>query len=326
MFRKILEKAISISSSEEDYEDSKEDPLETEETKPEVMANDNPPETLQDTDPPATESESLGAISIKLPDFWPATPKLWFQKVESQFALRGVTTEQTKYNHIMATISQEVALKIYDTINEPGETPYTTLKDSILKAFTPSASSLIKELLNDVEIGDRTPSQFFRHLATLAEGSGMFNNELLQSLWLERLPPQVKAILKIRNFKDSKEIIASADQVFEALRQSGTIQAISNPSSSNAPVVDLLQKLQLEVSELKVRFDKSQQPNRRSRQQSRSRGRNRSQSRSRNRNENSNFCYYHNRYGQDARNCKPPCTFKSNNGNGEDPKKSNLKN
>lgn len=316
MFPTILHHAISISSSEDES-------TETQDTKSENMGNETGEGSQPNNDDlPNQTRENLNAISVKLPEFWPATPERWFLRVESQFSLRGITSEQTRFDHVMSTISQDVALKIYDAVVDPGDTPYTTLKAAILAAFTPSPGSLVRDILNDVEIGDRTPSQFYRHLANQAESSGLFQTELVQLLWIERLPPQLRAILKIGNFKDSvKDMLATADQVFEALRKDGAVHSISNADKQEAApsVVDLLQKIQLEVNELKARFDKSRDSERRSRSSSRSRGRNRSRSHSRN--ENPKFCYYHNRFGQRAEKCKPPCSFKSQNEQNNDSSK-----
>ena len=54
------------------------------------------------------------AYSIKNPPFWPSVPQVWFIQVEAQFAARGITAQQTKYHHIVVSLSPELATKIRD--------------------------------------------------------------------------------------------------------------------------------------------------------------------------------------------------------------------
>ena len=46
----------------------------------------------------------IQSISLKLPQFWPDSAKIWFQQAESQFAIRNITAEQTKYHHVVAAL------------------------------------------------------------------------------------------------------------------------------------------------------------------------------------------------------------------------------
>ena len=59
--------------------------------------------TMSDTEEhSAAPTASIGAISLKLPPFWPLDPDM---QVEAQFATRGVTVEWTKFDYIVASLS-----------------------------------------------------------------------------------------------------------------------------------------------------------------------------------------------------------------------------
>ncbi|QQP54123.1 Uncharacterized protein FKW44_006844 [Caligus rogercresseyi] len=51
-----------------------------------------------------TNSEvSLQAVSLKLPGFWPQQASIWFCQAESQFKMKGIKSEDTKYHHVVAS-------------------------------------------------------------------------------------------------------------------------------------------------------------------------------------------------------------------------------
>lgn len=254
------------------------------------------------------------AISVKLPEFWPNTPGIWFQKVEAQFALRGIIAEQTRFDHIMCTITEQVALRVIDTIENPGTTPYTSLKAAILRAHTKSDEEKLREVLRDSDLGDRTPSQFYRHLKTVVGKSEACSEKFLMTVWEERLPPRVSAILKVANHTETALLIEAADKIFDSLNQP-SVNAIN--SKSDPVMQELLkqnQQLLNEVSELRSRFNSF--GNQRSRGRSKSRGRSGNRFRgnsSRLSDWNKDFCYYHNKFKDQAQNCQQPCSFKAAN-------------
>ena len=58
------------------------------------------------------------AVSIKLPQFWADGAKIWCAQAESQFIIRNITAEITKYHHLCSDFNEHV----------PDENPYTALK------------------------------------------------------------------------------------------------------------------------------------------------------------------------------------------------------
>ena len=54
-------------------------------------------------------SMELRQVSVKLPPFSESNPALWFGKAESQFILRRITDDTTKFHHIYSLLSEKAA-------------------------------------------------------------------------------------------------------------------------------------------------------------------------------------------------------------------------
>ena len=62
---------------------------------------------------------------------------LWFAQVKVQFVLRGITVQLTKYHHIFANLSQEIATQVKDLLmNTQEENTYDVLKETLIQRTT----------------------------------------------------------------------------------------------------------------------------------------------------------------------------------------------
>ncbi|GFT48584.1 retrovirus-related Pol polyprotein from transposon 412 [Trichonephila clavipes] len=129
--------------------------------------------------------------------------------------------------------------------------------------------------------------------------NGQLQDDFLQSLWLQRMPPHIQTVLSASTEPLDKLAII-ADKVSEVVGASSTICAATTvppPSQSSScsaqPTMDSLarqiQELSLQVAELTREHNSS-------RHQRYSSDRRRSHSRSRSVNRGSGICYYHRRY------------------------------
>ena len=75
----------------------------------------------------------IAAVALKLPPFWSADPQVWFAQVESQFFTRKITSQDTKFYRIFASVAPEVAVDIRDLIiNKRTYNAYDELKNTLI--------------------------------------------------------------------------------------------------------------------------------------------------------------------------------------------------
>jgi hypothetical protein len=113
-------------------------------------------------------------------------------------------------------LDHRYASEVEDIITSPPKrNPYTTLKIELVKRLSPSKEQRIHQLLA-LEMGDRKPSQFLRHLRSLAPDAP---HDFLRSIWYSRLPSNVRAILAGHPEGDLNAAAHCADHIIEAAPQ-----------------------------------------------------------------------------------------------------------
>ncbi|XP_045518570.1 uncharacterized protein LOC123710599 [Pieris brassicae] len=235
---------------------------------------------------------------------------------------------------VIAQLEKQGIQNIADLICSPPEADYyNAIKDRLISLYEESNSAQTKKLLSQVELGDQKPSQLMRQMKQLNKDK--FPESTIKMMWLEHLPPHIRSVLavseafKIKTTLDNLTLLA--DKMMEVHTPSQHIAAVATPFTPVAsppileqPTIDTLigeiRRLSLEVAELRVQ-PRDNYRNSRSRYHLQSRSRNASTKRNENRRESQMedrsrkkspmpYCYYHHRYGMDAKKYTPPCSFK----------------
>jgi hypothetical protein len=72
---------------------------------------------------------------IKLSDFWPHAPQLWFSQTECRFAAHGIVNEFARYCLVVGALPHDSLRRVADIVETPPQdTPYSTIKQRLLGA------------------------------------------------------------------------------------------------------------------------------------------------------------------------------------------------
>lgn len=250
----------------------------------------------------------------KVPPFSADEPELWFALLETQFHQHGIVDDQVKYNNVISHIDITYAKTVKDIIlNPPATNRYVKIKTELIKRLTASHEEKVKQLLSHEVLGDRKPSQFLRHLQDLAGPS--VPPDLVRSIWSTRLPNHIQSILAAQPTHTLEQLADLADRINE-INSSSSVASTSTPSGSTTSSSEIT-TLRNMVEQLSMKLDQLTRPSRRQHSQPRRR---RSTSRSRSRPtadyRKDPVCWYHRKYGTNARMCVTPCDYKAGNATG----------
>nr|XP_029715297.1 uncharacterized protein LOC115258926 [Aedes albopictus] len=228
-------------------------------------------------------------------------------QLEAQFALTGITREETRYYHVLAAIDSEILACCSDIIRDPPPAgQYTAIKDRITKEYSTSEQNRMQQLLRGCELGDRKPSQLLREMRDLARDV-ITDDKVIKSLWMQQLPETTQAVLKVtEDTLQLPQLAEQADKLADVTRSRIASSAVAAPHDK---MVFDLAELRAEIAELSSEIAAFRQARGRSRNRSFSRQQG---TRSASRDQHP-YCYYHRRFGSAAKNCREPCQFKPKN-------------
>ena len=221
------------------------------------------------------EPAPMYAIALKLPDFWPSDPELWFAQVEALFEAQNITQEKTKFAHVVR---------------------YKAIKDELQKRVCMSRRQQLQQLLHLEDLGDRKPSQLLRHMLKLRGGTAADadQDEIFREIFLQKLPLTVRTALAIHKGKTLRDLAEMADNMVE----------VQGPQQNRQGQVDMLQQEDPQIATLSSEIKKIWRAI-----QSQSKLQLETTT------PKPEICWYHERFGAKATKCREPCTFRPNTGN-----------
>ena len=189
---------------------------------------------------PGNNEDQILAVSLKLPTFWTEQPDVWFVQAEAQFAVRNIVADDTKYYYAVAALNQDTAKRVIDLLkNPPAAGKYDALKARLKDTYGISLYERGSRLLHMPDLGDDKPSVLMDNmLALLGDHQPCF---LFRSLFLERLPEEIRSVLVHSKEEDSRQLAKAADTLWETRSTATSVVLRSSQptpkASSKEPVL-----------------------------------------------------------------------------------------
>lgn len=193
-------------------------------------------------------NNAVNRIQVRVPPFWKLNPQLWFHQLEAQFANSNIVNDITKFNTIVGVMESDILSSVSDIVLQPPAIDrYEAIKRRLIQQFTDTDNKKLKSLLHELTLGDMKPSDLLRKMRELS--CGKVGEDLLKTLWLQRLPLTIQTVLSTSN-DDLNRLIVMADTMFD-ITEASTIQAIS---SNNNDLVNVVRNLEDKIESLSKDF------------------------------------------------------------------------
>ena len=245
-----------------------------------------------------TEVNATPAQPLRLPAFTPINPEAWFQRAETIFRNRNITTERKKADTVLEYLPDDVWNMISPWIGSLTDTvDYKDLKKKLLQVYSATPSERAKQFFAHLytDISDMRPSHLLyemRKLLTMpqTESEPQKPIDLLREMVLTTLPPAVRAAIPNASEMDEETFLKVADDLMIAHTAAKRVIA---PAAPEPPAAE---EEPPEPHVAPVKNQKQRRPFRRHYHQPQR-----------------YLCYFHWRFGDEAKRCEGPCSRSQKN-------------
>ena len=248
----------------------------------------------------------MSAKKVELPDFWEKHPHLWFARAEEEFSLKGISQDSTRYSYLVARLPESVAARVHDELMaKDDKLPYTVLKARLLTTFSPSDYQRGEQILDLPASHAEKPSVTMDRMLSLLpqDVSRAQPGFLFRTLFLRKMPPDIRILLSDEKSLSMRDLALKAD-VFWASRPAAAaaacVAAVPPPLefSDEAPGVahgsytvpaapataHSAHAVPAGAAQAAASVSAVSPPN--------------------------SLCFYHDRFGAQARKCEPGCSYR----------------
>jgi hypothetical protein len=83
---------------------------------------------------------------LQLSQFWAERPAVWFAQAEALFFLAGVSSEKTKFFHVISQLDHRYAAEVEEIITSlPERDPYTTLRTELVRRLPSNIQAILAD-------------------------------------------------------------------------------------------------------------------------------------------------------------------------------------
>ena len=252
----------------------------------------------------------------KLPAYVPHDPLLWFRAVEANFNIHKVLTEKDRASLTIAALPERQLQSVGDLLDVAPSDLYTAIKGRLLTVDAPTfQDSWERCLLHPVLRSGEKPTDVHRVLTSWLTGHDP-EDPFLRATFLAKMPGDIKKMLLARTDCTLSQLAAFADTIHSCSTRAPAVHRLDVPATQHSDVsADFLSSsspsLQIPGSDLPSVCAVSKKPAvapARSAATSSTGGASSTQRHT----SHGAYCWYHARFGVNARSCKPGCSWPKN--------------
>ena len=225
---------------------------------------------------------SIQHVAPKIPEFSGSNPARWLARLDNEFAMctPQITDGKKKFAYATSKMAETTLDAVEDLVLEHprGDDIYMRFRDRILATYGPSDTQLASGFLDFPPLGDGSAVAMAASMLRLLPSDQRAGNIVLREVFLRKLPTDIRNALG-KLTKEDLDLIKLATRVDEII-------ASRSPFGATANTVKTSGKVATQRTKAKEAGVKKKQPP-------------------------AGWCWYHRVHGEDATNCKPPCSFPS---------------
>jgi len=230
---------------------------------------------------------------VQLSPFWPNNAAVWFCRADQEFVIKSVTVQATKYAYLVASLSEDVSVRVADKLTaELSETPYDDLRAHLLKVYTKSDYQKAKLLLELPQLGDSKPSELMNRMLSYIPADVDSSNPgfLFRAIFLERMPADIRTHLVSMKTESMTALADKADELYSSRVVTSFLldQESEDYTFRPEPVPVCAAGRGVADADSAPRFSPP-----------------------------ASQCWYHATYGPSATKCRTPCSYRPPAGNGQ---------
>ena len=249
----------------------------------------------------------------KLPAYVPHDPLLWFRAVEANFNIHRVSTEKDRASLTIAALPEKQLQSVGDLLDVPPADLYSAIKGRLLTVDGPTFQDSWSRCLRlpALRSGEK-PTDVHRALTSWLSGHDP-EDPFLRATFLDKMPGDLKRMLLARTDCTLAQLAAFADTIHSCNAQAPAVHRVdvhedyltrdAPGAAVDQPPVDGGYNLQVCAIQAG------------SRKPAAAAGRSApppAGGASSTQRHNGGFCWYHARFGVNARACKSGCTWSKN--------------
>ena len=154
---------------------------------------------------------------FRIATFYASVVELWFNQIETQFALHQINDDDERYSLTCAALSGEVASDVRDVLLQPFRSnKYKSLKAILIEGRGLTTPERVNKVISGERIGNDIPSRFLRRLQKTA-GFGtkaVVGKAVVRQAFIRQMSASIRAHLATQ--PDSATLESLADRALAA--------------------------------------------------------------------------------------------------------------